>query len=254
MDVSRNEDFSVNVKTRYLGESVVERLTAPTPKEWVHQRPIRGGGVVDYVPGAYFIERLNECFGFLWSTRVLDFKVNENQIVVLGEVSVEVPGRTIVREFPDGTRETIKFDSVKIVKQQFGGAEIKRFSKDDPKGKYKAGDVIDLADDFKAAATDAMKKCGTQFGMFLDVYGPREAASEAKVSPSQLEALRLRGERAGMGEEQLQLWVKEQAGKKIEELDSFDIMTLLPKLMDLEKSRPVPGVSGSGAGNQAPIE
>lgn len=229
------------LKSKYLGESLVEKLTEATPEDWVLQRPIRGGGIVDYVPGGHFIEKYNECFGFLWSTKVIEHKVDleTNQIVVLGEVSVEVPGRTIIKEYPDGTKETVRFDSIKIIKQQFGGSEVKRFSKDivgkSGEVTYKKGDMMDLADDFKSAATDSMKKCGTEFGMFPDVYGPREAQSEIRVSSTQLDALNLRGEKAGMTPERLEAWVKTQTGKTIDQLDQLAIMTLLPKLMDLEK-------------------
>ena len=49
------------------------------------------------------------------------------------------------------------------VKQAFGGSDITR-SRD-------GGNSISVADDLKSAATDALKKCATLFGVALHLYG-----------------------------------------------------------------------------------
>ena len=156
----------------------------------------------------------------------------DGQIVLLGQLSIKVPGRTIIREYPDGMKETIHIEKIEIVKEQYGGSEVKKYAND---GKnYKKGDVMDLANDYKAAATDSLKKCSVELGMFLDVYSSR-AGKEEGPSTSQLEALYMRREKAGMDKEQTKAWVVEKIGSNPEDSDPLDIMGLIPKLIEMEK-------------------
>jgi len=242
------KDRVLELRYKYLGKDLVDMLTAPTPTEpdelgkWIEERPARGGSMVKYVPGFRFIQRLNDCFGFFWSYKVPEqFELN-GQIVAKGELSVTIPGRTITRKLPDGTEEQIRFDELTIKKTQFGSSEIKRYSKN-VMGKggnvviHKAGDVIDLGDDYKGAATDAMKKCATQFGMFLDVYASRGAEEEGVATKAQLDVLYMRGEQAGMSKEETEKWAEEQIGKPMREWDPLDAMGLIPVLIDMAKER-----------------
>jgi hypothetical protein len=50
-----------------------------------------------------------------------------------------------------------------MVRQQFGGTQITRHSV--------TAEVISLADDLKAATSDALKKCASAFGVGLYLYG-----------------------------------------------------------------------------------
>ena len=237
-------------RSQYLGQDLVDMLTAPTPTEpdefgkWIEERPARGGAMVKYVPGFRFIQRLNDCFGFLWSHTVKDSFEKDGHIVSLDRVTVQIPGRTVVKEYRDDrgepVRETIRFDGLTIEKEQFGSSEIKRYSNDvkDKKGtvKYHKGDIIDLGDDYKGASTDAMKKCATGFGMFLDVYGPREN-TEGMASKAQLDALYMRGEQAGMTKEETVSWAEGELGGKLSSADPLEVMGLIPKLLDMAKEK-----------------
>lgn len=230
------------LRDKYLGKELADELTAPTPEECIRTRPIRGGGTVRYVSGSHFIEKLNNCFGFLWSYNVPEQFEKDGQLVSKGQLTVHipVPKRQITREYEkDGrtVREaTTEYERWDIVKTQFGSSEIKRYAKDETdrktgKLKHRVGDVIDLADDYKAAGTDAMKKCATQLGIFLDVYGPREEEGEG-VTKIQLEVLYMRGQEAGMSEEETKKWAEKELGKLLGECDVLEVMGLIPKLMD----------------------
>lgn len=226
---------------------LVDMLMAPTPVEpdefgkWIDTRPARGGTMVSYVPGHRFIQRMNDCFGFLWSHTVKGHFEKDGQIVSLDQVKVEFPGRTITRRHPDGTEETVRFDGFAIVKEQFGSSEIKRYSSEvkDRHGniKHKRGDVIDLGDDYKGASTDAMKKCITGFGMFHDVYGPREGGEEGVVAKAQLDVLYIRGEEAGMTDGETKVWAEKELETSLYDADPFDIMGLIPRLIEMAKER-----------------
>lgn len=234
---------ALKLKNQYLGQDLVDMLTAPTPSEWIEERPARGGTMVKYVPGFRFIHRLNDCFGFLWSHTNIGHFEKDGHIVSLDQIKVQIPGRTIIREYEDDNgrpvKETVRFDGLEIVKEQFGSSEVKRYSSatKDKHGNviHKAGDIIDLGDDYKGASTDAMKKCATGFGMFLDVYGPRE--KEGVASKAQLDVLYMRGEQAGMSREETEEWAEKELEAKLSDSDPLDIMGLIPKLLDMAKEK-----------------
>jgi hypothetical protein len=230
-----SSEKALDLRSKYLGGDLVALLTAPTPEEFIGERPVRGGGRVPYVPGSRFIERANECFGFLWSSEVPEHFIDGDQVVAKVRVTVKIPKRKVVREDHDGRKETIEFEGIEVVKEQFGSSEIKRYAR--VSGNNKVGDIIDLGDDLKAAATDGMKKCLTQFGMFLDVYGKGALEEEGGVSKQQLQVVYIRGEKVGMDKEQLEKWAEAKLGKPLSNADPLEAMSLIPMLVDLAKAQ-----------------
>jgi len=235
------------------GRSLVAILTQETPKEQILERPIRGGGKARYVPGFRFIQRFNDAFGFLWSQEFPEAFERDGQIVSKGRWSLQIPGRTITKRYPDGMEETVRFDGFSVIKEHWGSAEVKKYAQDilakDRQGKplknsqgqpvvrYKRGDVMDLGNDYKAASTDAMKKCGTELGMFLDVYGQREQSEESGPSDQQLQSFYFRAEKAGMDKEKAEAWAVEQTGKQMKELEQQAVLGLVADLIDLAKEQ-----------------
>ena len=63
-----------------------------------------------------------------------------------------------------------------VIKEQFGGADIK----------FKKGTKVplDYANDLKAAATDALKKCASELGIASDIYGKNEFKELGKKAPA----------------------------------------------------------------------
>jgi len=116
-------------------------LEKPFEAAQIRQRKGRNG-VLDYVEGHNVVARLNEALDGAWSFEVTHHEVREDEVLVLGKLSA------------DG-----------IVKMQFGVSQVTR-----EKGS-KA--LVSLGDDLKAAATDALKKCATFFGVGLHLYGGR---------------------------------------------------------------------------------
>ena len=227
------------LETKYLGEDLVNELTAPTPQNIIATRPIRGGGQVSYVPGPHFIRKLNRCFGFLWSYEVPQAFELDGQIVGRGRLTVNVPylKKRIIRRFKEDSRdveeESLEYEMLSIVKEQFGSSEIKKYGKDT--GTHKAGQVIDLGDDYKGMGTDAFKKCATELGVFLDVYESRGGGEG--VSQQQFNAFYMRAEAAGMDKEQADKWGQEQIGKPKEQWSEMEIMELIPLLLDMEEKK-----------------
>jgi len=221
-----------SLRTQYLGEALVEFLSMKTPRDIVESRPIRGGGSANFVAGHHFIDRLNQAFGFLWSSRIINAHRDGEFIIVQGEVSFTIPKRTRVVENSNGTKETITVEEIEVTKSQFGSAQVKRWAKNDPKGNYEKGDEMDIGNDYKAAGTDMLKKCAVSMGMFSDVYSSK--GGDIGASQSQIDAVNMRGETLGWDGTKTNEWVMDQVGKPLEDCAPDEItQVLLPKIIGL---------------------
>lgn len=128
-------------------DRILALIDEKTPPEFIKQRVGPDGRMVDYVEVGYVVDRLNEAFGRLWDFEILDQQVGNEQVWVKGQLKVWLA------------------PNFAITKTQFGGVPIKRFARGD-----KAGQVMDIANDLKAAAADSLKKCASYLGIARDVY------------------------------------------------------------------------------------
>jgi len=103
------------------------------------------GQQLSYVEGAEYVRRLNEALAGEWSFEVLEHAIHEAEVVVLG-----------------------KLTAGGVTKTAFGGSSITVHSE--------TGERLSLADDLKAAATDALKKAASMLGIGLYLYS--DAAAE----------------------------------------------------------------------------
>jgi hypothetical protein len=110
----------------------------------------KGGGNYDYVPVGYVVDRLNRIFRNRWTFEVLREQIGDGQCWVLGRLQV------------------MQGDGVVIRKENFGGADIKKYGEQNKN----AGKAMSIANDLKSAAADSLKKCASMLGVCLDVYAP----------------------------------------------------------------------------------
>ena len=125
-------------------------LTRPFPPELIKQRQGQGGKTLSYVETHAVIARLNEgCDA--WDFTIEKYDVMEEEVVVLGRLVIE------------GT----------ITKSAFGGSSITR---------DRDGRPMSIANDLKAAGSDALKKAASLLGVGLELYGgtPSEAITHAQ--------------------------------------------------------------------------
>lgn len=144
-----------------MTELQIKAIVAPTPAHIVKQRPGKGGGTWDYVPGWWFKKKANFVFGFAHDFEIISERIDGDFITVKGKVTVRHP----------------KTGKLIATKTDFGGAAIK-FKKDMA---HKPENYLDIANDFKAAATDAFKRCMVQFGFAMDIYGKGESLDEGII-------------------------------------------------------------------------
>jgi hypothetical protein len=116
-------------------------LEKPFGPEQIKQREGNFGKKLDYIEGHAVIQRLNDAFDGEWSFTMTKYEIMKetDEVIVIGQLNAGG-----------------------IVKSQFGSSRITRARE--------SGDIISLADDLKAAATDALKKAATLLGVGLHLY------------------------------------------------------------------------------------
>ena len=136
-----------------LNVEQIRSINKKTHKQYIKQRPGKGGATWNYVAASHVVEVLNKVFGYAWSVEILTPERDALEIAVkTGCVSVKGSLTVLTQLGP-------------ITKQQFGRKEV---------AVTKAGKILDFGNDMKAAASDALKKCASELGMFRDVYAPED--------------------------------------------------------------------------------
>lgn len=120
----------------------LEVLEAPFPDDLVKSRPGAFGNSLSYIEGHTVIARLNEAFEGNWSFTIESHQILDEEVLVCGKFRADVAG---------------------IVKMAFGSSSITRDKR--------TGSPVNMGDDLKAAATDALKKAATLLGVGLYLYG-----------------------------------------------------------------------------------
>ena len=123
-----------------MENKIIDILKEEFPGDLIKYRRAPGGKELAYIEGSQYIRRLNEAFKNDWNFSILEYKIFESGVMVLGKLSIPSFG---------------------IEKEAFGGADIM---------KKKSGEVINIADDLKSAATDALKKAASMLGVGLHLY------------------------------------------------------------------------------------
>lgn len=139
-----------------FSEKQINLLMQKTPSKFIKSRPIPGGGEAEFVETHYVIGMLNLITGYQWDFDIVDEKEKHGQIIIQGKLSITTK--------KGGT----------ISKSQYGRAPIKFKTKLEGGKKIKTDETVDYGNDHKAAASDAIKKCASLFGVAWDVYGKED--------------------------------------------------------------------------------
>jgi hypothetical protein len=180
-------------------------LTRPFETAQIKRRQGHHGKEVAYVDVAAVIMRLNEAFDHEWTFEVTSHEIQENEVIVVGRLTAGG-----------------------ITKMHFGGSSITL---------DREGRVVSMADDLKAAASDALKKCASLLGVALEMYGGaserQPASSHAKgtngthpapvsvsdrVTERQLAAIESARRRRGVSRDELEARINKRTGKAVLQL------------------------------------
>ena len=203
-----------------MDNSVREALESPFPSDLIRTRRGSFGKTLAYVEVANYIHRLNEAFGGDWSFEILEHKIMDTEVVVLG-----------------------KLTAGGVVKTAFGGSAITH--------NRETGEQVSISDDLKAAASDALKKACSLLGVGLELYGDQSATSERpeeiprrpsaassgstpgqgpKLTQRQFQAIQGLADRAGISEDDLAGWVQRSFDVAVEALDRRQASEVITKL------------------------
>lgn len=114
-------------------------LEEPFAPHEIKSREGNFGKRLSYIEGHSVLQRLNDAFEGQWSFEIIEYKLMEHEVLVLGRLTTG-----------------------EIVKSQFGSSQITRARE--------SGKPLSIGDDLKAAATDALKKCSVLLGVGLHLY------------------------------------------------------------------------------------
>ena len=168
-------------------------LSAPFPKE-VERQLDKGGTSLTYIPVSEVIVRLNDVFGSLgWSYTLVKCE------------------RDVLD--PDFLVAHVSMTVGDITRDGVGGQKIKR---------TRAGEILDLGDEYKGAVSDALKKAAQSFGVGL--YLARGHSSPASMQTRQQGDTRIT-ERSDMPSEK-QLWFYKSKLKEAGKLPPLNIATM----------------------------
>ncbi len=189
-----------------------EILCKPFPRELIKERAGPHGKRLRYVDVHAVIERLNEGSDN-WSFEVVSHQILDSEVVVLGRLTI------------DG-----------ITKSAFGGALIS-FGND--------GQPLSVGDDLKGAASDALKKSASMFGIGLELYGGRagveptvaheqprrQSDPKDRATVRQMAALQGAARRRGLTQDRLSAMVRDRTGKsELALLDRHEASNLISEL------------------------
>ena len=124
-----------------------------TPLEMIDTRTGRGGQNFHYLRHQFVTEKLNEVAGHDWDFRVLRERLDGKCVTVLGELTLRAGEHT-------------------VVKSQFGSSDVKESK----------GEPLSIGDDFKSAASDALKKCASLLGLGIDLSIPARPETLAALN------------------------------------------------------------------------
>ena len=162
------EADKLSAVTNIFTRGQLQLLHTATPEEHVHHFPANAGamGGLPFVTGAYMKHMLDRLTGGMWSFEIKEKGNASGQIWVLGRLTLyNTDGKQLV------------------FKEQFGRASIKC-----KKLNGKPTDQpLDLGNDMKAAATDALKKCASELGIARDIYAANEFIEAQIVDASDVE-------------------------------------------------------------------
>lgn len=191
-----------------------ETLEKPFEEKLIKTRRGHTGKQLSYVEGHEYIRRLNEAFDGQWSFEIKDYQIHDSSVVVMG--------RLIAGE---------------VVKEAFGGSSVVR--------DRETGGPLNLADDLKAAATDALKKASSLLGLGLHMYGDdaddevepdrmrSTSRSTANLTDRQLKAIMAIGQALGWTPDSLRQHCVDAFGVPPEELTKADASTFISELQEM---------------------
>ena len=205
-----------------MDEKTRQALEARFPEDVVKKRRGNFGKQIHYVDGQAVVARLNDVFAAEWGFEILSHKV------------IEPGGEVLVHG---------RLTALGITKEAFG--------KSTPAISRDTGEVLSVADAYKAAATDALKKAASLLGVAAYLYSdvevdppaerrtahtPRQSPPrqlpKSTATPKQLSAIWSMSRDLRCPPEKMQVRCQETFGKPPEGLSKAEASSFITKLSE----------------------
>ena len=210
--------ISETIADLFNPEHVREVLDRPFDQKAIKTRPGHFGQTLSYVEAHQYIHRLNEAFGVAWSFQIIQHEIMDQEVLVLG-----------------------KLTALGHVRMAFGGSSITRVKE--------TGELVSIADDLKAAATDAFKKACSFLGVGLHLYSDDQAKNPApkisgngngqakgngngRLTSRQLEAILSIGREKGLDREQVRQMALDRYDRNLEFVTKQEASSLIKELQN----------------------
>jgi hypothetical protein len=161
-----------HMKTAFNKEQI-KLLSKPTPDKEIEIKIDEDGNKYKTVKGSYMKRQMNLIFGFNY-----DFQIVSREFI---------SGETLVHG-----RLTVRSSKLTIIKEQFGKNNVSFTTK--TSGNRTVSSAANIGNSYKAAATDAFKKCASELGLCWDIYSqepeePKKEVPEAKEATEQAQKI-----------------------------------------------------------------
>lgn len=198
-------------------------LEKPFDPDLIKTRPGSHGQSLSYVESWRYIERLNQAYGDHWSFEIAGHEVGSDEVIVAGKLITPT-----------------------CTKMAFGSSALTR--------RKDTGEVVDLGDTMKAAASDALKKACTLLGLGLHMYDndskdaagngngtaksnghsngndPSGGDDKSRLTSRQLSAIVSIGAERGVDRDALQQTALARFGRKLEFLSRAEASAFIDEL------------------------
>lgn len=148
-------------------KSVLEEKLNPN---WIKERK-QGNVTLSYIEGHTVIRLLNKAFNYQWNFEIISEEIVASQPKPITQYNPSTKRKEYVYN-PDGS---IKVEPQPPVVKVLGRLTVPGLGiKEQYGSKVLIGGATEQESAFKAAATDALKKCASMFGIGLELYGGDE--------------------------------------------------------------------------------
>lgn len=140
----------------------IEEIRKKTPSSEIENKTDENGHSYKSVKGSFMKKKMNLIFGWNYSFQIIEkeFHSASKEVIVLGRMTINTPQGQIIRE-------------------QFGKHYLSNKTSKD--GNIQTTACVNIGNGYKAAATDAFKKCSSELGVCWDVY--TQEAKEGEKMP-----------------------------------------------------------------------
>ncbi len=132
-------------------QATEDALTRPFPVELRKTRKGYDNKTLTYIETIYYIDKLNEVFNYNWNFEIIQETITEVEVIVKGRLSVEINGKSVIKE-------------------QYGQSEITYITIYDKQTRQAIGKKPLTGDACKSAGSDCIKKCASLLGVGGELY------------------------------------------------------------------------------------